>query len=243
MVGSGNNFTDTDFPTIESSYSTFDIGSKTTWARARDIVKGASTWGSEGHPDPSDVRQRELGDCYYLAACSAVAEFEGRIKRVFKPKVQEYPNEGIYAFTVYIRGIPRTIVIDDFLPFKGTSSKKLYLAINSSDNGIWSPLLEKVWAKAMGSYLTIKGGQAREGFDFLTGGPTDLIYFEGKTVDEIWNTISAFDKKDYIISCSTAGKGNDQETNPYGIAMSHAYSIIGAFEIKDSNGKVTNRLY
>jgi len=35
------------------------------------------------------------------------------------------------------------------------------------------------------------------------------------------------------MSASTAGSGNDQENNHCGIAMSHAYSILAAFQLKD----------
>ena len=39
-----------------------------------------------------------------------------------------------------------------------------------------------------------------------------------------------------MMGASTAGSGNDQETNTCGIAMSHAYTIVAVFEMTDANG-------
>ena len=49
------------------------------------------------------------------------------------------------------------------------------------------------------------------------------------------------DKKHYIMTSATSGT-TDTENNSYGLPMSHAYSVISAHTIKDSSGKVTNRL-
>ena len=44
------------------------------------------------------------------------------------------------------------------------------------------------------------------------------------------------------MSAGTDGSGNDQQTNTCGIAMSHAYAILAAFEMKDSAGTVHKML-
>jgi hypothetical protein len=45
-------------------------------------MNGASLWGSKG-VSPAGVRQGGLGDCWFMAAASAVAEYPNRIKNVF----------------------------------------------------------------------------------------------------------------------------------------------------------------
>ena len=62
-----------------------------------------------------DVYQGALGDCYFLAGIAAVSERDDRMTKVF---VNEQPNNaGLYAFNVYIRGIPRVVVVDDNVPY------------------------------------------------------------------------------------------------------------------------------
>src|SRR5690348_8502975 len=62
-----------------------------------------------------DVVQGELGDCYFLSAISALAEFPKRIKSLL-PSMSFSPS-GAFEATVYIHGAPTKIVIDDYFPF------------------------------------------------------------------------------------------------------------------------------
>ena len=51
------------------------------WQRATDIYRGVTVFGNR--IDPSDVRQGELGTCYFLATLSAMAENPERVKARF----------------------------------------------------------------------------------------------------------------------------------------------------------------
>jgi len=53
-----------------------------TWKRAFDIQAG-SLWGSKGIL-PAGVRQGGLGDCWWVAVASSLAEYPERIKKIFK---------------------------------------------------------------------------------------------------------------------------------------------------------------
>ena len=64
----------------------------------------------------------------------------------------------------------------------------------------------------------------------MTGAPN--FYYGGITdVDEMYQLIKAGDASDYLMSGETAGYGVDSVYNGCGIAMSHAYSLITAFEV------------
>lgn len=56
-------------------------------------------------------------------------------------------------------GIPVTVTVDDYLPFREEPwySTLLYARI-SSDNALWMPILEKAGAKLFGSYEILVGG-------------------------------------------------------------------------------------
>ena len=72
----------------------------TGWARPDEILKSrndnsaVSLWGSEGRPQPGGVQQGRLGDCWFLASASALAEYPYRIENIFTNK--DVSAEGIY---------------------------------------------------------------------------------------------------------------------------------------------------
>lgn len=66
--------------------------------------------------NPHDVNQGELGDCYFLAFCSSMAEQPDRVRDMFITK--EYNTAGIYLLKLWVNGIETPVVIDDYLPTK-----------------------------------------------------------------------------------------------------------------------------
>jgi len=96
VLKSNKAYTDPDFPHDDRAIHPDERRPDITWARARHVVKDASTFGAQS--DPWDIAQGELGDCYFLSACSSIAERDERIKKIFVPEVWSYPEEGIYAF-------------------------------------------------------------------------------------------------------------------------------------------------
>jgi hypothetical protein len=71
------------------------------WARASDIYKNPHVF-SHGI-EPNDVGQGNLGNCYFLAVCSAMAEDPDSVKACFV--TQEVNSAGIYLMKFYINGI------------------------------------------------------------------------------------------------------------------------------------------
>lgn len=66
------------------------------------------------------------------------------------------------------------------------------MALPAVDGGLWGPLLEKTFAKSMGTYQQINAGFSPEALDYLTGAPTDVIGLEDtkEGTDKAWNHIS-----------------------------------------------------
>jgi len=64
---------------------------------------------------------------------------------------------------MYQLGVPKTFIIDDFLPIRTggrIGSFETIFAGIGSDNSIWVPLLEKAFAKMYGNYAHIEGGSS-----------------------------------------------------------------------------------
>ena len=64
---------------------------------------------------PKDAIQGALGDCWIIAAASAVATDPERIKNIFL--TQNLNNAGIYALRLYLLGVPVTVSVDEKLAF------------------------------------------------------------------------------------------------------------------------------
>ena len=67
----------------------------------------------------------------------------------------------------------------------------------------------------------------------FTGAPAQDYVCESMTVEDIWKTISEADAKGYIMGGGTPNTGDHTTTNSVGLNQSHAYSIIGAYQLKD----------
>ena len=65
---------------------------------------------------PKDAIQGgDLGDCWIVAAASAVATDPERIKNIFL--TQNLNNAGVYAVRFYLLGVPVTVSVDEQLLF------------------------------------------------------------------------------------------------------------------------------
>lgn len=76
-----------------------------------------SLWGSDGIT-PMDIRQGVIGNCWFLAAASAIAEKPERMEKIFLNNSVEMNKNGIYAVNLYALGVKHTVIVDDYLPLE-----------------------------------------------------------------------------------------------------------------------------
>ena len=69
----------------------------------------------QGKIQPQDIEQGFLGDCYFLAGLSALAERPDRIYNLFLLKKKNDYN--YFSLRILYRGKWRTIDIDEYIPF------------------------------------------------------------------------------------------------------------------------------
>ena len=119
-------------------------------------------------PQPDDVKQGSLGDCYLMAAMAAVAHarpdvIEGVMAETMEGKVN-----------VGFDGGQTPVVVDTSVPHQGASPR--YAKADGGET--WSALMEKAYADAYGSdsYQGIWGGWPSDAMGHITGAPSQAPY-------------------------------------------------------------------
>ena len=109
----------------------------------------------------------------------------------------------------------------------------IFAQLDSEDNSIWAAVLEKMWAKAMGSFDKIVGGNPWEPYDFLLGAPSQ-VYFISDLADDgtgVKNYAQAAEYAwDIITENIDAGYQMGVDTSSssiYNIITGHSYSLLG----------------
>jgi calpain-15 len=115
IIAKGQPYTDPDFLPNHTSIGKHAKAAQITWKRISEIFKTPEVFASG--IDPNDVKQGSLGDCYYLAALSSMAEDPKDILALFYTK--KINTAGCYLVYLYINGVKRPVILDDYLPCFG----------------------------------------------------------------------------------------------------------------------------
>ncbi|KAI0429936.1 hypothetical protein F5Y09DRAFT_244210 [Xylaria sp. FL1042] len=218
--------------------------------------------------DGADIKQGGLGDCWYIASLSALANVEGAVKRV----CVEYDTRiGIYGFVFYRDGEWIYSIVDDKLyltspnwdspsmqrdlmnqidresPEKDyrktyqTGSKALFFGQCKNQNETWVALFEKAYAKAHGDFGSLAGGWIGEGLEDLTGGvTTELLASDILDLDEFWENEVSKVNQEFLFGCST-GLLDGGYGDRNGIREGHAYVVMDARTLKSGERLVKLR--
>lgn len=130
-----------------------------------------------GDVDPSDIHQGGIGDCWLLSAISAVAEFDGAIKRLFRKtkNLHQRPLPGPNMYTITLWDLSTwkevDIQVDERLCAATPGSGQLQLLASkpSEDGELWVCYLEKALAAHCGGWDKITGGTCTHAWSLLTG--------------------------------------------------------------------------
>lgn len=122
-----------------------------------------------GDIDPSDIFQGSVGDCWLLSGISAVAEFDGAIKKLFRKtkNVMNMPTDEPNVYTITLWDLTTwkevDIVIDERLCAHPDGEQQLLASKVSEDGELWAAYLEKAIAAHAGGWDKLVGGQCTHG--------------------------------------------------------------------------------
>lgn len=189
-------------------------------------------------PDPLDVRQGALGDCYLPATFAAIAEAQpDAIKNMVKRN-----DDGTYTVRFYKDGDksqPQDVTVDGKLYVRSSGTPLYGEAADSPDTPekmeMWYPIIEKAYAQWKGGYDAIgKGGQPGVLMSEALGTSSDETYLPSAKADTVWQTVkSAVDAKRPAAAVTFGDDKSALYTNT-GVYADHTYSIVGT---KEENGK------
>lgn len=118
----GQQFVDQSFPanktSLDGSFPYTDknmaiLWPKIQWRKISEVLPQSKIF--EGDIEPNDIQQGLVGDCYFLAALSALAERQYRIFNLFLLK--EVNNVKYYSVRILFRGKWMTIDLDEYIPW------------------------------------------------------------------------------------------------------------------------------
>uniref|UniRef100_A0A667XNX2 Calpain 5 n=1 Tax=Myripristis murdjan TaxID=586833 RepID=A0A667XNX2_9TELE len=196
-----------------------------------------------------DLHQGQLGNCWFVAACSSLASREALWQKVIPDwKDQEWDKEkpesyaGIFHFRFCWFGEFVDVVIDDRLP---TVNGELVYCHSNDSNEFWSALVEKAYAKLYGCYEALDGGNTADALVDFTGGvsePLSLIENGYKDDEEkrneLFERVLKVHNRGGLISCSIRATSEaDMEARlACGLVKGHAYAVTDVRRVRLGHG-------
>jgi len=129
--------------------------------------------------EPGDVRQGALGDCWLMSSLAAVAEFPRVIEHMFvhtKTRV-----DGKYVCRIFDSEQKKFVhlTVDDKIPCRPGGGP---IFAESLEGELWPCIIEKAFAKWVGSYSKLSGGWPALALEAITGSKSRLYSFTGDTI-------------------------------------------------------------
>ena len=177
------------------------------------------------HPSGNDVEQNYLGDCYLMAAASAVAHMSPKdIEKMFTKK-----PDGTYDVRLWSNDggklVARDINIDASLPRNGWYGYNYAGARNKKE--LWPALLEKAFAVRAGNYNAIQGGDPGNAMTAITGLPSKSydLRAAGTNADTTFAEIEAAVKAGKPATAVTLSDKSAAKYKGTNIFTDHTYTI------------------
>uniref|UniRef100_A0A8C0CGM0 Calpain 8 n=1 Tax=Balaenoptera musculus TaxID=9771 RepID=A0A8C0CGM0_BALMU len=202
-LDSGVLFKDPEFPACPSALGIVWKWPTELCPSPQFIVGGATR---------TDICQGMVGDCWLLAAISFQENYRA-----------------IFHFQFWRYGEWVDVVVDDRLP---TKDGELLFLHSEEGSEFWSVLLEKAYAKEVGSYEALAGGSTVEGFEDFTGGISEFYELK-KQPASLFQIIRKALRAGSLLACSSdvSSAAAAEAITSLKLVKSHAYSVTGVEEV------------
>jgi hypothetical protein len=172
--------------------------------------------------EPTDPKQGDVGDCWIIAALSAIANTK---PQALQSLIQERADGSYlvklkgwdgHAFVSAAQTVPALLY---------ASSGDLTYGGSTQQQELWPAIIERAYAQWKGSYDAIAVGYPYAAFEALLGVKGTHTPFVAASDEAIWQAALAAETKPTVAVTGIAGayKAN-------GLVEDHAYTVLGASE-------------
>ena len=210
------------------------------WMRISDLCENPSIiLGS--HADFYSIRQTVVSDCSFVASLSVAAQYEKKFNRriltsIIYPRNSKdepiYNSSGKYSMKLFVNGIARKVIIDDYLPVGRYN--QLLCSYSSNKPEFWVSLMEKAYMKLMGGY-DFPGSNSNIDCYALTGWIPERITLRGNDEDfdsnGVFNRLKEGFREGRCLITVATGELSDDECERTGLVSTHAFAVINLAEV------------
>jgi len=140
-------------------------------------------------------------------------------------KSQTLTSQGVVMVSLFINGQEQWVIMDDYIP---TKNDRPVFVHSKSDGEMWPSLLEKAWAKVVGSYARVEFGRPADAALTLLGVPGKLYdvvdYDQAATL--LPKIVEGCARNDFCF-CTSKETGN-----AHGIVNNHEYEFKDIYELE-----------
>ena len=166
-----------------------------------------------------------LGDCWLLSPLAALAARQpSKLRELFSACTAEEAAEGRVRVRLCPHGWWREVEVDTLIP---CDERGRALFCGTAGAG-WAAIVEKAFAKLLGSYAALEGGRCIEALVDLTGGVCGQLKIEtgSDAVMQLAANLRKWHDQKHLLCCTRRGYAADEENSAPHVPSNHAYAIV-----------------